>query len=311
MVTLPYLTTLGRLSKTEPYVAAIRKAEVTLSLPPMQTVMNETIQMTGVVTPREEHDDVPNFAHIVNVGDDRSPKLVVDGRQYMKYDERTGVTRLTAANDWQLQCVRVALTLKMLEEGPSSMSRFTDFPAKLFMDWVTGTLVQRYTLPPQSEMALRVISCLYYFSLYMPELAKAGHDRLRAGSLISDLTRVPLDDVLFMVDPDVKGSIGDMENADQFANELSSKGKSLAMGKLGFSDLHVLLKASWFGLNSSDNVGMALEHLPTWLAIAYTACSDRSYRKSKITERAERLSTGNAMRNFIDLVGRAAKEQFV
>jgi len=311
MVTLPYLTTLGRLNKTEPYIAAIRKAEITLSLPPMQTVLNETISNTGYVTPREEHEDIPNFAHIVNVGDERNPELVVDGRQYMKYDERTGVTRLTAANDWQLQCVRVALTLKLMKEGPDSMARFTDFPAKLFMDWVSGTLVQRYTLPPQSEMALRVISALYYFTLYMPELAKAGHDRLRAGPMIAALSRVPLDLVLLMVDPDVEGSVGDLENADQFAKELSSKGKSLALGKLGFSDLHTLLKASWFGLNSVENVGIALEHLPTWLAIAYTACSDRSYRKSKLTERAERLSTGNDMRNFVDLVGRAAKEKFV
>lgn len=310
MVTLPYQTTLGRLSKPDEYVKEIKKAEITLSLPPIYTVMNETLHSTGYVTPREEHEDIPNFSHIVNLGDDRNPMLVVDGRQYMKYDERTGVTRLIAANDWQLQCVRVALNLKLLEDGYSSMARFTDFPAKVFMDWISGTLVSRYTLPPQSEMALRVIAALYYFSLYTPELAKPGHDRLRAAPLIADLTRVPLDVVLMMVDPSVEGSIGKMENADEFATALSTNSRSLAMGTLKFADLHTLLKSSWFGTNAAENVGIALEHLPTWLAILFTACSDRSYRKSKITERAERLSTGNVMRNFVDLVGRAVREQY-
>ena len=115
MVILPYQTTLGRLFKPDDYARAIRRAEISLSLPPMQTVSNETLLDTGYVTPREEHEDIPNFAHIINLGNDSSPLLVVDGRQYMRYDERTGITRLIAANDWQLQCVRVALTLKLME----------------------------------------------------------------------------------------------------------------------------------------------------------------------------------------------------
>lgn len=311
MVTLPYLTTLGRLSKTDVIAQAIRKAEIELSLPPMYTVANETLRDTGYVTPREEHDDIPNFSHIVNMGTDERPRLVVDSRQYMKFDERTGVTRLIAANDWQLQCIRVGLTLKLMEEGQAGLARMTDFPIKVFMDWVSGTLVQRYTLRPESEMILRVICVLYYQAMLLPELREPSHDRLRAASLISDLTRVPLDTVLMLVDPDVEGSIGTLNDANDFARELSTKSRALAMGTLKFADLHTLLKASWFGANAQENVGIALEHLPTWLAILYTACSDRSYRKSKITERAERLNRGNDMRNFVDLVGRAVKEQYV
>lgn len=311
MVILPYQTTLGRLNKPEEYVRAIHKAEITLSLPPMQTVLNETLVDTGYVTPREEHDDIPNFAHIVNLGDERQPRLVVDGRQYMRYDERTGVTRLIAANDWQLQCVRVALTHKLMLNGASAFARLTDFPAKVFMDWISGTLVQKYTLRPESEMVLRVIAALYYQAMLSPELRKPGHDRVRFAPIISRITSVPLDFVLNLVDPDMQDTIGDLENAEHLANELSTKARTLSMGKLKFADLHVLLKASWYGTNASDNVGMSLEHLPTWIAILYTAVSDRSYRKSKITERAEKVGRANDIRNFIDLVGHSVKEQFV
>ncbi|QBJ02540.1 virion structural protein [Pseudomonas phage Psa21] len=311
MVILPYQTTLGRLSKPDEYVKAINKAEISLSLPPIYTVTNEQLIDTGYVTPREEHDDIPNFAHIINLGDDRTPLLVVDGRQYMRYDERTGVTRLIAANDWQLQCVRVALTRKLITSGTNAFARMTDFPAKVFMDWISGTLVQRYTLRPESEMALRVISSLYYQAMLSPELREPGHDRIRIAPILSQITSVPLDFVLNLIDPDIEGTVGSLNNANDLAKELSTKSRTLSMGQLKFADLHVLLKASWFGTNASDNVGMALEHLPTWIAVLYTAVSDRSYRKSKITERAERQGRSNDIRNFIDLVGRQVTEQFV
>lgn len=310
MVILPYQTTLGRLFKVDPYVLAIRKAAISLSLPPMQTVTNETLLDTGYVTPREEHEDIPIFAHIVNLGTDEQPMLVVDGRQYMRYDERSGITRLIAANDWQLQCIRVALTLKLMESGTASFARLTDFPAKVFTDWITGTLVQRYTLRPESEMALRVISVLYYQAMLMPELRQPGHDRVRFAPILARVSGIPIEFILNLIDPDIEGTVGKLENATDLAIELSTKSRTLAMGTLKFADLHTLLKSTWYGTNHSDNVGMALEHLPTWIAILYTAVSDRSYRKSKITERAERVGRGNDIRNFIDLVGRSVAEQY-
>lgn len=308
MVTLPYQTTLGRLFKPEPYISAIRKAAIELSLPPMQTVLQETLLDTGYITPREEHNDIPNFAHIINIGDERNPQLVVDGRQYMSYDERTGVTRLRAANDWQLQCIRVALTNEMLESGTAPFARLTDFPAKVFMDLISGTLVQRYTLRPLAEMQLRVISCLYYQAMISPELRAVGNDRLRFADIITRVSGVPIDFVVQMLDPEGRSTIGDLANANDLALELSSR--TLGMGTLKFADLHTLVKSSWFGTNAAENVGIALEHLPTWIAILYTAVSDKSYRKSKITERAEKVGRSNDIRNFIDLVGRQVSSQF-
>lgn len=311
MVTMPYQTTLGRLFKAEEYIRAVRKAEIDLVLPPIQTVLNEQIANTGFVTPREEHSDIPNFIHIINVGDDRQPQLVIDGRQYWRYDERTGAMRLIAANDWQLQCIRVGLTHKILEQGTTPFARFTDFPAKVFMDWITGTLVQKYTLRPETEMVLRVISCLYYQAMLSPELCVPGHDRVRVAPIIARITGIPVEFVLNLVDPDMEGTLGKLENGNDLAVALSTMSRTLSMGKLGFADLHTLLKSTWFGTNAADNVGIALEHLPTWIAILYTAVSDRSYRKSKLTERAERLGRGNEIRSFVDLVGRSVSDTFV
>lgn len=311
MVTLPYQTTLGRLFKTEDYIRAIRKAEIELSLPPIQTVLNEQMADTAYVTPRDEHSNIPNFVHILNLGDDRNPRLVVDGRQYWRYDERTEVMRLIAANDWQLQCIRVGLTHKILVEGTNPFARFTDYPAKVFSNWITGTLVQRYTLRPETEMALLVITGLYYQAMLSPELRVPGHDRITVAPIISRITGVPVEFVLNLIDPDIENTVGKLENANDLALALSTQSRTLSMGKLGFADIHTLLKSTWFGTNAAENVGIALEHLPTWMALLYTAISDKSYRKSKLTERAERLGRGNEIRTFVDLVGRVVSESFV
>lgn len=313
MVTLPYQTTIGRLYKPDEYTRGIKKAMVELPLSPVATAAGSVIRNTYYVTPREEHEDVPNFKEFINLGTDDKPELVIDSRQYMRYDDKTGATRLYAANDWQLQCIRLALTLQLInkDEGLASFARFTDLPCQVFTDWVSGTLVSRYSLRPESEMIVRVIACLYYQAMINPELRVPGEDRLAFAPIIARLTYVPLNIVMDLLDEDVEGSIGKLENANDLAIQVSSKSRALSMGSLKFADLHHLLRTTWFGTNSVELVGMSLEHLPTWLAVLYTAVSDKSFRKSKITEIAEKVGRGNLIRNFIDLVNIAVAKEYI
>ncbi|MFO5452816.1 hypothetical protein ACLBO7_30125, partial [Klebsiella pneumoniae] len=82
---------------------------------------------------------------------------------------------------------------------------------------------------------------------------------------------------------DVIDTLGPLHNAGDLAYEISTNGRSIRMGKLKFSDLQLLVSPSRFGTASRENVGVALEHMPTYITLIYMALADRSHLRIIIT----------------------------
>jgi hypothetical protein len=312
MIIMPYDTTQGQLykSQVEGYLRAIRRADLELPLPKIATPLGEILKDTGWITPSDEHMDVPNFGQILNIGTEQKPRLVVDGRQYMHMDARTGSFRIIAPSDWQQQCLRVALTMKLVDGDAGFFSRLTDLPAKVFFSWVAGALVQRYSLGAESQMAMYTICAYYYYGMLDPSLQQPGDARVLFSRKIAEVTGVPVDFVQQVIDHELPDHLGPLVNVNDLAHALSTHGRTIRMGELKYADLHALLAGQWFGNNARENIGVALEHLPTFIAIIFTAVADRSYRKSRITERVEQQSRGNDIRNFINLVSKGVMAEY-
>lgn len=306
MFSLPYQTTVcGIYPKHQQVLQACRRAEIDLPFPLVETPAGNVLANSAFVTPREEHEAIPNFTQIINIGEPNKPRLVVDSRQYMKYDPRSNAYSLVAQNDWQFQCIRLALNNRLLSGDEGFFNRLTDLPAKVFHRWVSGVLITRYNLSIESQMALYVITAYYYYAMSIPELRQPGADREQFASIISRITSVPPDFVL-----DTIADVGPLENASDLIKEMSTNSRQQRTGVLKFGDLFALISTSWFGVNSRENVGVALEHLPTFIAMLYMAIADRSYRKTVITQRAESLARGNDLKVFTDLVFKAVSDQF-
>ncbi|AEH03436.1 virion structural protein [Pseudomonas phage PhiPA3] len=224
----------------------------------------------------------------------------------MKYDPRSEQYRLVANNDWQFQCVRLALTNRLILGDEGFFSRLGDLPAKVFNRWVSGALITKYNLPPESQMALYVITAYYFYAMCVPELRDVNVDfRHRFAPIVAKATSVPIEFVM-----DIADVLGPLRNATDLVHEMSTNSRQDRTGDLKFADLFLLLSTSWFGVNARENVGVALEHLPTFTAMLYMAFAERSYRKTVITQRAETLARGNEDRQFTDLVFKAVAEQF-
>jgi hypothetical protein len=306
MFTLPYQTTICGIYKNfDKVFNATSRAALDLPFPPVRTPAKYEIRNTGFVTPREEHESVPNFTQLLNIGTPDKPKLLVDSRQYMSYDQRSGDYKLVASNDWQFQCVRLALNLRLLEGDETFFSRLSDLPAKVFIRWVPGELIRRYNLGIESQMAMYVIAGYYYYAMCNDELRKPGDMRVQMAPVVARVTGVPVETVLAVCD-----QLGKLENANDLAHELSTNANTIRMGNLKFTDLYLLLSNSWFGVNARENVGVALEHLPTYITMLYMALAERSYRKTVITQRAESITRGNDLKAFTDLVHRAVTDYY-
>lgn len=307
MFSLPYQTTIcGMYTKLDQLLSKVRRAALELPFPEVKTPADYTLDNAHFVTPRQEHEEIPNFTQYVNIGEPNHPNLLIDGRQYMKYDIKTGLFKLVSVNDWSFQCVRLALNLKLLTSDETMFSRMGDLPAKVFHRWVSGALITKYNLGLESQMALYVIAAYYYYAMCNSELRPADFEaRSQFAPIVSRITGVPPDFVL-----DVIEQVGKLENGTDLIVAMSTKSRQERTGELKFSDLFLLLSNSWFGANSRENVGVALEHLPTYIAMLYMGIADRSYRRTVITQRAESLARGQELKQFTDIVFRMVNEQY-
>ena len=304
MFTLPYQTTVCKIyNKLDAIQSKIRVAALDEPLETVFTPNNHNIVKNAYfVTPKEEHDDVPNFTQFLK---NEKGELIIDARQYMRYDVRTASYKVTAGNDWNLQCIRLALTNKLIDEGPLFLSRLSDVPVKVFTRWVAGALINRYDLPIDIQLNVYVIACCYYYAMIDPELREPSPLRLKYVPLVSTITGVAVNRVYDLMD-----TLGSFNNANDLAQALAHDSGQIRTGDLKFADLFTLLSMSWFGVNARENIGVALEHPPTFIGILYSAIAERSFRKTVITQRAESAIRPNDLRIFTDLVEKSVMSQF-
>lgn len=309
MKLMPYETTICKIYKglDQKLKNYIDRAQIHLPLPLVYTPNNEVIRDCFFVTPQEAHDEIPSFTQYINVSQDEAPKLVIDSRQYMRFDPKFDTYKLIANNDWTFQCIRMALNQQLLKNGLAVFNRLTDLPVKTFHRWVSGALIHRFGLNIESQMILYVITAYYYYAMINPELIEPDEDtRVSYANSVSRVTGVPINYVL-----DTVAELGRLGNADELVAEIAKLGRSISIEKLKFSELYSLLSSSWFGTNARENVGVALEHLPTYIAMLYMSVADKSYRKSIINQRIETVARGNDVKTFADLVFNVVSDQFM
>lgn len=308
MYLLPYQTTIcGMYTQLDKLTSKVRRAALDLEFPVVKTPADYTLDKAHFVTPREEHEDVPTFTQYIDIGEPNKPNLLIDGRQYMKYDIKTGLYRLVSINDWSFQCIRLALNLKLLKSDDTIFSRLGDLPAKVFHRWVSGAMITKYNLPLESQMALFVITTYYFYAMCNYELQSEDNTaRNEFAPIVSRITGVPPDFVL-----DIIETVGPLRNATDLAIAMSTRSRQERTGELKFADLYLLLQNSWQGVNARENVGVALEHMPTYIAMVYMSIATRSYRGTIITKQAEAVARGQDLKIFTDLVFKMVNSQYV
>lgn len=304
MLLMPYDTTQGHLYQVDKIINQIKRAEIDLPLPEAVTPGGNTIKNLMFITPSDEHSDVNSFTQYVNLGT-KEPKLVLDGRPFMRYDRRTGTYRLTAENDFMFQCIRGALTLQAMEHGSNVFRRLGDVPVITFVRWLTLALGQRFNLDAGTQIRMSVVVAFYYYGLMDDEIATSAEARIEMVNVISRITRVDVNTVL-----EISDSIKSLKTMDDLAKTLSEDIGTIRMGSLKYADIYTLVASSFMGINYRENAGVALEHLPTFIAMVYCAIADRSYRKATISRRAETAGRPQELRQFTDLVYRQVAEQF-
>lgn len=306
MFKLPYDTTICAVHSVERLTLALKRANIEYPFPTVTTPAGNVIEQAVMITPREEHEDVPVLTQFLNLGDENNPKLVIDARAYMRYDHRNDTYRLTAVNDYSFLCNRLALTLVLMNQGSQVLGRLGDIPAKTFVRWISSTLARRYNLPLEQQLSLMILCAYYYYGLVDKQSTIDEEARTRLAPIVARVTGAQSATVLDMAAMIQQPAY----NATAFAKQISELSGSLRFGDFKFIDLFSMLASSWIGIGARETVGVALEHIPTFIALVYSALGERSYRKTILTQRAESAGRLSDHKQFVSLVSRLISEQF-
>lgn len=305
MLLMPYDTTQGQMYEVKKIITQLEKAQIDLPFPEVETPGANIVKNLHFVTPSDDHEDVKGFTQFVNLGTDQEPKLVLDGRPFMRWDRRTDTYRLTAENDYMFQCVRGALTLRAMKSGPAVFDRLGDVPLITFVKWITRALVGKYNLDEAAELKISVVAAFYFLAMSDEAIATDPEARMGVVKIVNRVTRVPFSTV-----GEISDNIKSLKTLSDLAKEVSEGLNIIRMGELKAGDIWVLVASSFTGVNTRENVGVSLEHLPTFIAMVYVAVADRSYRKYTIGVRALSAGTQRELDAFKDLVYRQVAEQF-
>lgn len=263
----------------------------------MTTPTGRRINNALMVTPSDEYDSLPSFTQPVNIkeGSNEKPLWVIDGRAFLRSSEPPV---FVAKNDWTFQCVRLTL-MQAMDDDLIHPIRLGLLPAKVFGRWIVQSLTQRFNLDLNTQMTVSVLCTFYYFQL-LSKTPLARENFESYASHVSNVTGVPKERVLIILN-----ETGELpHNIDALIGGIKVVTQNARLKDLSFNALFMILSMSWIGVHSRENIGLALEHAPTFLAMVYSAGDDRSFRKTVITRQVENAGRPTDVQSFIKYITR-------
>jgi hypothetical protein len=93
--------------------------------------------------------------------------------------------------------------------------------------------------------------------------------------------------------------LGPIKDLSSFCDNISKIVENVRLEKINSAILLTILNNSWYGTNAKEIISVSLEHPPTWMALVYTALSEKTFKSSVIFKTAERLGKRGVADQFI------------
>lgn len=284
-----YDTTFGRRYSTDSTKAAIVKATVSNYL---------TKNNDGVTIIEDTSDtpvDIPAFAHPLYV--DKAPYdgLYVDARALITRNRQSGESKVNSVADYNLLKARAGLEQVWRTESPTLLRSMSPFPASVYSHWLAEAIQKRFGIEPEDQYKLTIFSAWFYFSMFADDDGTPDErEYLRICQGISKAIRVPVESVMQVLDGQAY-----VKNITDYCARLEDAVGTVRLKGFSSIILYPLLNSTWFSANSVELVPVAVEHIPSFLAICMSAVTERAYTRSMLSKMCERVPAKNAANDFV------------
>ena len=300
----PYDTTVCQAHSLSQIQQAVLRAKVNGDLPWTGDVVQNLSawRIRALVGGDTATAGIPPFAHPLTVNDPlyKEDFLVIDLRPFVKVKPGEGVVKskiqstdipgvVEGSSDATLLVRRALLQLVWMKDDPHDLFTVSMVPMTVFCTWISETLTQKLGLDPKAQMQLAGIVGYYFVSLFEEEVEWNDQDRLRIAKLVSQATRISVNDLLA-----VHGEIPYLGTLHALVEYIKECKISSRLDELNVPFLLTLFTGSWYGFQAKEVAAIALEHPPTFYALVIAAITDRTYRNSILFRYVDRTNKARA-----------------
>lgn len=196
---------------------------------------------------------------------------------------------------------RAVLNLIWLNDRPTMLRSLFGFAASVFTMWLSESISKVYNLDFNERSIIAAVTSIYYQSLFLEDSKFTEEQKQLLVKNASNFTNIPSNNLFSLID-----RIEKLDNVNDYCEAISSLVDNIRLKDFNLAMLLTIIANSWYGNNAKEIISIAIEHPPTWIAIVFTALSDKTYKTSSISTFADKLSKRGAsdefMKNYISLV---------
>lgn len=218
--------------------------------------------------------------------------VVIDGRSLLRVDGTP------AKLDTYAHAVRYGHLTEMWYTGGKSirsdMLNLGNFPAKVFINWMQQAIL-RLGADFGLVQQFRILTTIYYIQMFGP--LPANHSAEDRDRILVRATRLIPGYDLATIDAFI-GDIPELNNIRDFVKWVIEKLDSPRLHQLSVDFFYTALGYN-FGAAYKEQVAVAMEYPPAFLAMVYTASTDRGFQKSGFGRIIEKLISRQDDKEFI------------
>jgi hypothetical protein len=240
-------------------------------------------------------DVVPYFSHplLVTLPTGRKT-LCLDVRPFGKWVAPQARFVVRNQPEYHWTAMRGALQWLWLTQRPALLQDVSPLPATVYAKLVSECIARKFVLEPAERLAVQILAAYYYHCHFSDEKAFTDVERERLYAKLVKATRAPAQMVVKLVeDLPVLGLLED------FCRACQEKCTSGRLESFNAGILVAITTGNWFGTNARENLGVALEHMPTWFMIVYASLTEESFKRSVLAKMVQDQTKGDAKDQFL------------
>ena len=294
-----YQTRVGSIYATDPIVNAIKKAMVADSIQYNNTLMVRSTEDTRcffIIGNRDSEAEIPLFTHPITFkGREGEQYLCSDIRVFVKKGTPTDNIEKSIRNltEYKFAKGRAILNLAWITGGHGKIKNTLSFASKVFSHWLSEIIAKNYALDFKDQTLINILSSFYYQTLFTENVTFSDEDRQRMAIHTIKATGASSAQVFEVFD-----KIEQIKDIEDYCALVPKVTENVRLKDFNLGVLLSIVKNSWYGTNAKEIISVCLEHPPTWVALVYTALSEKTFSNSTESRVAERHGKRGAADEF-------------
>ena len=261
------------------------------------------VELYGSISTAQE---IPFFAHpLILEGYKGLDYLFLDSRLYKKYTSGADPTiKIVSAWEYEFVLQRFFMNYGWVNGLASEMRTRLSFAGMVYANWLSEIISRRFGLDPREQKIVALVSHFFYQECFMQEVSYSEEEKQGMAMQAAKAVNAPGSMAFDVIDQIGKP----MTDVKGYCEALTTVLQNVRLKDFTHGALYTLVGLSWYGQNGKEIIAIALEHVPTWMAICYAAITNRSYKHSTVSNLVDKLGRQGLSEGYAKAFAMISKE---